>query len=240
MNIGRIRVHCGFTVVELLVVIGIITLLMAVLLPALNRAREAARRVNCLSNLRQVHLTLTLYAQANHDLVPIGFRGNHCQWNSMIYSSTAGRLVEFGMIYAAGYMRDPRVFFCPSETDGQEILNSGQNPWPPGPPANSGRQVYAGYGGRAEFEIPDDLAAARPPAMPRLSQFHNKALLGDLVATPQRLDTRHRQGINILYGDGSAHWIDRSAIQTELAQCPTISTNANPHQLAIWRILDRQ
>jgi prepilin-type N-terminal cleavage/methylation domain-containing protein/prepilin-type processing-associated H-X9-DG protein len=57
----------GFTLVELLVVIAIIALLMAVLLPALNRAREQGKRVVCMSNLRQLTLAWMSYAESNND-----------------------------------------------------------------------------------------------------------------------------------------------------------------------------
>jgi prepilin-type processing-associated H-X9-DG protein/prepilin-type N-terminal cleavage/methylation domain-containing protein len=60
----------GFTLVELLVVIGIIGLLIGMLLPALNVAREAARSTKCASNLRQLAVTSLLYANDNHSYWP--------------------------------------------------------------------------------------------------------------------------------------------------------------------------
>ena len=60
----------GFTLVELLVVIGIIALLIAILLPVLSKARAAANRVACLSNIKQIHMGITLYCDDNHDWYP--------------------------------------------------------------------------------------------------------------------------------------------------------------------------
>lgn len=63
----------GFTLVELLVVIGIIAVLISVLLPALNRARASSNSVWCLSNLKQMGLAIRMYAADNKDRLPIAY-----------------------------------------------------------------------------------------------------------------------------------------------------------------------
>ncbi len=65
----------GFTLIELLVVIAIIAVLMAILMPALNRAREQGKRAACLSNLRQLTLGWVMYADENDDNL---VNGNTC------------------------------------------------------------------------------------------------------------------------------------------------------------------
>lgn len=63
----------GFTLVELLVVVGIIAVLVAILLPALNRARDHAMAVQCASNLKQIGLAARLYAAENQDRIPFAW-----------------------------------------------------------------------------------------------------------------------------------------------------------------------
>ncbi len=238
----------AFTLVELLVVIGIIAILISLLLPTLNRAREISRRTACLSNLRQVHLQYQFYALDFKDQVPLGYRVAK-QFNSMIYSATSKQFVLFGWMYAHQQWKDPRIFYCPSEQSSRMQFNTTDNPWPPGPELVSTANVFSGYGCRPEVKIEDDLGLLPPGTLfklPRLTDFKNKAILADLMNSPARLDQRHKGGVNVLYGNGSSKWVDRDSFNTILLTLPDPAGNPagfiaeNPKVDAIWQIFDAQ
>ena len=246
------RVRGAFTLVELLVVIGIIAVVVAILLPVMGKARESARRTACLSNLRQVHAVFNLYAIENRDHVPLGYRRANPAampakgFNSMVYSATSGRYCLFGILYMNGKMNEPEVFFCPSNLDPQSNMGSETNPWPPDPVGAPTQNVYAGYGCRPEVELNDEFhiygnLVGTPPVkapLPKLNDFKSKAIFADLVAAPARVDLRHQKGVNVLYGDGSAVWVDRGGFDADLAPISGISPGWNPNQDRIWKVLD--
>jgi len=80
----------GFTLVELLVVIGIIALLISILLPSLTRARQAASLLACQSNMRQVYHALLFYAGDNKGFLPFASQGVSGSWNNIPGNGTNG------------------------------------------------------------------------------------------------------------------------------------------------------
>ena len=107
---SRIARPGAFTLVELLVVIGIIATLVAILLPTLGRAREAARAANCLSNLRQINTAFMLFAHDNKGYLPqVG--GSGTSSDNFVINGTNTRVAIrwFGGLYGS-----PQKFYAPA------------------------------------------------------------------------------------------------------------------------------
>lgn len=117
------KIKNGFTLIELLVVISIIALLLSVLMPALSKARGAARRVICMSNQKQIAMAAVAYAAANKDTTPM-LRYN---WNNnpnmpIDQRQVYGNFIRWmdldvwlgpGLLYKHNYIADGKVMYCP-------------------------------------------------------------------------------------------------------------------------------
>lgn len=124
---SRLRsVGLGFTLVELLVVIGIIALLISILLPSLNKARAAANTVACASNMRQVGMMFRMYSNENKDRLPPGMYAHSApstagEWSWHDYMDkflTGGKLNDAQKSFQASdsaQQHSPAVLQCPSD-----------------------------------------------------------------------------------------------------------------------------
>lgn len=129
----RARCRCrrrrgAFSVVELLVVIGMLAVAASIFLPSLSRARDSAKHVQCLSNLRQLAMATVMYANDNNSLMPAGGEAPHRRWDWIYWDASAadpavrdpgrsalapylgGKRLGPGVFAAA-----PQVLRCPSD-----------------------------------------------------------------------------------------------------------------------------
>jgi len=101
----------GFTLIELLVVIAIISVLAALLMPALRNAQESGRKAACVNNLRQIGVALFLYADDNNGALSMRVHSFYLPPQAQAYFRTS-RLVN------GNYLPNYNVFYCPSATYG--------------------------------------------------------------------------------------------------------------------------
>lgn len=118
----------GFTLIELLVVIAIIAVLMAILMPALNRVREQGKRAVCLSHLRQLQLGWGLYADDNDEKIVNGQAGGpKPAWTGVDWGDAYGATqlpeaqqiaaIQSGTLYP--YMMNYKAYKCPTGSSGE-------------------------------------------------------------------------------------------------------------------------
>jgi prepilin-type N-terminal cleavage/methylation domain-containing protein/prepilin-type processing-associated H-X9-DG protein len=176
----------GFTLVELLVVIGIIAVLLGLLMPAFGRARESARRTACLANLRTLGHAMYLYAQDYRDRLP----NSNPPQTAKDYDATNAVLVALNDVY----VKAPPAFHCPSDGDPEPTaIETADSALP-----NSARVSYDFY---SIFWVPED--------GPKLTKVKEGPLAWDLSGGSPKPDPQQNHGTaggNVLYADGHAEW----------------------------------
>ena len=116
----------GFTLIELLVVIAIIALLMAILIPTLNRAREQGKRAACLHNLKQLTLAWIMYADDNDGKLPRAWAGRPGSWVGRPRPGQSEKenmeLIREGLLFR--YCPDVKLYKCPTGRPGEVVTYS--------------------------------------------------------------------------------------------------------------------
>lgn len=204
-NVRPLSVRAAFTLIDLLVSIFIIGILIGLLLPSIAKINEATRRVMCRSNMRQVSIGVSMYAQDNFQFLPRSqFVSN--VGSGRAASTTTVRLDEsggtrapkasdydgLGLLFAREYLLAPKIFYCPS--------HKGANPF---------SKFAAQWAGRPGSIITNYQFRGSMADGTRLLNVSGDASSGALIsdALTGVQDFSHAYGLNVMRGDLSVTWL---------------------------------
>lgn len=230
----------AFTLIDVLVTLGVIAVLLAILMPSLTGVRETARQVVCRSNIRQVGIGLGLYAENQQDKLPSSYFLTTSPQHPL-ETITLRRDVPdpnqawdgAGRLYNEDYMSAAQIFYCPSH-HGSHPFREYSDAWL----APSGELV-----GNYQYRGRGPLEGGNPPvSIDILSKMRSGAtLLVDGLRTVS--DFNHNVGANVFRADASVGWYADRAGNSILQNIPKNdhdqSVTPSPAQIdSIWQQID--
>lgn len=192
----------AFTLIELLVVISIIALLIAILLPSLQKARSAARNIACANNVRTFGIATAVYHN-DYDALPTQL---NYSWYSPYVLGTAGTQVyNLGLLYAADLIEPAETYYCPAADPPSPLLDGPGNPWLDNAgPGNTTRGSYYYYLRSPDLDFGNTTSSFVTRSLEEF-KYTKTAIFSDNIYDYDWLNHDEPITFNVLRIDGSVH-----------------------------------